>query len=288
MKLGLVLEGGGMRGVYTAGILDFFMDKEILVNYVIGVSAGACNGMSYVSGQRGRAYRTNTEFITDKRYLSIGNLLRTGSIFGMDFLFDDLPNHLLPFDYDSFYQSPCQFVIGVTNVITGRPEYYDKPNIDRDNTLLRASSSIPVFAPIVEYRNNKYLDGGTSDAIPVKKALEDGCDKVIIVLTRDRNYRKTPEKFRRIYRKIYKAYPKMIETLDQRHLNYNKTLDYIKELEQEEKALVLAPSHPLPIGRFEKNVKRLQAVWQSGYQDGKNRYQKLLHFMERSQSEESV
>ncbi|MBO5407789.1 MAG: patatin family protein [Clostridia bacterium] len=288
MKLGLVLEGGGMRGIYTVGVLDCLMEENFRSDYVIGVSAGACNGASYVSRQKGRALRTNTEYIADSRYLSIRNFLKTKSLFGMDFLFDEIPNHLIPMDYETFYSDPCEFVIGVTDVITGSPKYFGKEMLEPKNTILRASSSIPVFAPIVEYQGGKYLDGGTTDAIPVKQAIKDGCDKVIVILTRERSYQKQPEKFRSIYHKIYKEYPKLVEALDSRHIQYNNTLAYLKQLEQEGKALVIAPDAPLPIGRFEKNPEQLKKVWNLGFDQTKKLMQSIREFSEINQSEAIV
>ena len=204
----------------------------------------------------------------------------------MDFLFDTIPNELIPFDYNTFFQNPCEFVVGVTDVMTGKPKYFDKSVCESKNTVLRASSSIPVFSPIVEYQGGKYLDGGTSDDIPVKKALEDGCDKVIVVLTRERSYHKAPEKFRSIYQHIYKDYPKMIEALDHRHIEYNNTLAYLKDLEQKGFALVIAPESPLPIGRFEKNPENLKKVWQIGYQDAKKQLKKIRSYTEKTFTEE--
>ena len=286
MKIGLVLEGGGMRGIYTIGVLDCLMDEKFRADYVIGVSAGACNGSSYVSNQKGRAYRTNTEYIADSRYLGIKNYLTTKSLFGMDFLFDQIPNKLIPFDYDAFFNSPCEFVMGVTDVITGRAKYFDKSHVEPKNTVLRASSSLPVFAPIVEYQGGKYLDGGVADSIPVKKALEDGCDKVIVVLTREHGFIKTPEKFRGVYKRMYKNYPQLVEALDHRHENYNETLSFLKELEQEGTAIVIAPDAPLPVSRFEKNPEKMKKVWEIGYQDMKKQMKKAWEFCQKSPVEE--
>ncbi len=286
MKIGLVLEGGGMRGIYTIGVLDCLMDENFRADYVIGVSAGACNGSSYVSGQKGRAFRTNTEYIADSRYLSVKNYIKTKSLFGMDFLFDEIPNKLIPFDYDAFFNSSCEFVMGVTDVITGRARYFDKSHTEPKNTVLRASSSLPVFAPIVEYQGGKYLDGGVADSIPVKKALEDGCDKVIVVLTRERGYVKTPEKFRSVYKRMYKNYPQLVEALDHRHEQYNESLAFIDRLEQEGKAIVIAPNESLPVGRFEKDPDKLKAVWKIGYNDMKEKMQKLWKFTEKAPLEE--
>lgn len=286
MKIGLVLEGGGMRGIYTIGVLDCLMDEKFRADYLIGVSAGACNGSSYVSNQKGRAYRTNTEYIKDSRYLGMKNYLTTKSLFGMDFLFDEIPNKLIPFDYDAFFNSPCEFVMGVTDVITGRAKYFDKSHVEPKNTLLRASSSLPVFAPIVEYQGGKYLDGGVADSIPVKKALEDGCDKVIVVLTRERGYVKKPEKFRSIYTRMYRNYPKLVEALDHRHQQYNESLAFINQLEQDGKAIVIAPKEPLAVGRFEKNPDRLKAVWEIGYQDMKEKMKETWKICQKSPMEE--
>ena len=266
-KIGIVLEGGGMRGIYTVGVLDHFLEQNMFPDYVVGVSAGACHGVSYISKQHGRSYRINTGYLKDKRYASIWNYMKTKSIFGMDFLFDEIPHRLDPFDYDAFLSSPVELAVGVTDVHTGKPVYFYKEEFNRNSDVLRASSSIPVFSPIVEYKGGKYLDGGTADPIPVKKAIEDGCTKLIVILTRDRNYVKTPEKFRMIYRKTFKEYPEMIRLLDERHEIYNQALACINGLEKEGKAVVIAPSSPLTIGRFEKNLPKLEQVYQLGRRD---------------------
>ena len=266
-KVGLVLEGGGMRGIYTVGVLDLLLDHDIQMDYVIGVSAGACHGASYVSNQRGRSYKVNTEYLGDSRYLSFKNYLKTKSLFGMDFLFDEIPNKLNLFDYDHFLSSKCEFVIGVTDVQTGKPVYFGKEHLNKDNTVLRASSSIPIFSPIVEYKGGKYLDGGTSDPIPVRKAIEDGCDQVIVVLTRDRGYVKPQESFRTIYKRAFKKYPEMIRLLDERQQIYNDTLQYIKRLEKEGRAVVVAPAKPIKISRFEKNLEVLNGLYKMGMND---------------------
>ena len=266
-KVGLVLEGGGMRGIYTVGVLDLLLDYQIQTDYVIGVSAGACHGVSYVSNQRGRSFKVNTEYLDDARYLSFKNYLKTKSIFGMDFIFDDIPNKLDLFDYDQFLSSKSEFVTGVTDVQTGKPVYFGKEHLNKDTTILRASSSIPIFAPIVEYQGGKYLDGGTSDPIPVRKAIEDGCDQVIVVLTRDRDYVKKPESFRMIYKRAFKNFPEMVRLLDERQDIYNDTLQYIRKLEVDNKAIVVAPSKPINISRFEKNIEVLRGIYDLGMRD---------------------
>lgn len=281
-KVGLVLEGGGMRGLYTSGVLDWFHDKQIKMDYIIGVSAGACNGVSYVSEQRKRNYKINTSYVTDKRYVSLSNFIKTKSMFGMDFIFDEIPHQLEIFDYDTFLSSSCQYVTGVTDVHTGQPAYFDKDSLAYDSTVLRASSSIPVFSPIVNYQGGKYLDGGTSDPIPVRKAIEDGCDKVVVVLTRERGYVKSPEKFRFVYKRMFKQYPKMIDLLDRRHEIYNESLLYVNQLEKEGRAIVIAPSTPVTISRFEKNIEKLDDLYQLGIHDAQSTYEPLSNIMKLS------
>lgn len=275
MKTGLVLEGGGMRGVYTTGALDCFQDNGLTFDYVIGVSAGACHATSYLSGQRGRSFQINVEYSQDKRYISLGNYLRTKSVFGMDFIFHEIPDRLLPFDYEAMGKNPTEFVVGVTDVLTGQPFYFTNPKTDMVNTVVAASSAIPIFSPMVEIEGKQYLDGGTADPIPVKKALEDGCDKVVVILTRPRGYQKQPEGFRKIYRRKFKKYPAMVEALDRRHEIYNDTLKFIETLEKEGRAIVLAQTSPIPIGRFEKDPAKLRALYELGMKDAANRLDEI-------------
>lgn len=267
MKTGLILEGGGMRGVYTIGVLDCIMQLRIHVDYVIGVSAGACHGASFVSRQPGRSLRVNQAYLADKRYISVENFCRTGSLFGMDFIFDEIPNRLDPFDAKTFYESPTEFVVGVTDLQTGKPAFFDKSAIDPKNILLRASSSIPCCAPPVPFRGRLYLDGGTSAPIPLDKALQDGCDRLIIVLTRDRSYEKKPEPTRRLCRHLYKEYPAFISCIEHRHETYNRQLDQVRRLEREGKAIVIAPTIPVKISRFENDMKKLMPLYQHGILD---------------------
>lgn len=267
-KIGLVLEGGGMRGVYTCGVLDRLAGDGILPDYVIGVSAGACNGCSFVSGQQGRAYRVNTAYLSDPRYLGIGNFIKTGSLFGMDFIFDEIPHRLDPFNYEAFLSSPCEFVAGVTDVHTGLPVYFGRKDMDHHSVVLRASSALPVFSPMVPYQGGLYLDGGSSDPIPFRKALADGCDRLIVVLTRNRGYQKSPEPMRLVYRQVYRRYPEVVRVLDLRHLVYNAALAALAKLEQGGRAYVIAPSEPMHIDRFEKRRGQLQLLYEMGLRDG--------------------
>lgn len=280
MKAALVLEGGGMRGLYTQGVLDVFIEENIKFDFTIGVSAGACSSLSYISGQKGRNKRVNLDYLDDSRYISIQNFIKTGSMFGMDFLFNEIPNKLDLFDYEAFYNSHVECFIGVTDIVKGETVFFDKSALfNKDVTLVKASSSIPVFAPIVEHKGGFYLDGGTGCPIPAKAAAERGAEKIVVILTRDRDYVKKQEKFRFIYKIKYKKYPGLIKLLDMRHEIYNGQLNYIRKLEKEGKAFVIAPLKPLKISRFEKNKANLSMLFEEGYKDGKKYKQEILKFL---------
>lgn len=279
---GLVLEGGGMRGLYTAGVLDFFLDQELYFDYVIGVSAGACNAASYISRQKGRNKIVNTAFVDDWRYMSLKSLLINGSLFGMDFIFDEIPNRRVPFDYETFYRSPVDFRIGVTDCLTGRPLYFDKKDLDRDFTVLRASSSLPLVAPVVHFRGYHLLDGGIADPIPVRQAMADGYPKNVIVLTRNRGYRKEPVNLwgRLALQVKYKKYPGLVKTIIKRHEIYNETLDCIEELEQRGQAVVIRPAKKLHVDRFEKNADKLLELYSQGYEDAAAAFERINSMIE--------
>lgn len=270
MKLGIVLEGGGMRGIYTVGVLDAFRKHNFMADYLIGVSAGASNGVSYISKQDGRALRTNVNYIHDKRYLSIENYIKTGSLFGMDFLYKEIPEKLDPFDYESFFKNPCDFKVGVTNAMTGKAEFYGKDSLHDGATVLRASASIPLVAPPVKYKEKLYFDGGTSAPIPISQAFKDGCEKVIVVLTRDRNFIKPKLKFFPLVALKMRKYPAMVKLLERHHLVYKENQEEIRKYEREGKAFVIAPSAPLKIDRFEKSREKLMAVYHQGFKDGES------------------
>ncbi|MCY6369591.1 patatin-like phospholipase family protein [Clostridium ganghwense] len=279
MNVGLVLEGGGMRGLYTAGILDFFMEKNLYFPYVIGVSAGACNAASYISRQKGRNKRINIDYINNPKYLSYRNLIIERSVFGMEFLFNEIPNKLDPFDFEAFNKSHQRFIIGTTDCETGRPLYFDKNKCKDILKVIRASSSIPLLAPIVELENKKLLDGGVSDSIPVKKAIEDGMKRNIVVLTRNKEYRKKPHKFKMFIKRTYSQYPNLVDTIFNRFKIYNDTLDYIEKLEEEKKIFVIRPSESLNVDRLEKNPEKLRALYDMGYRDAKQLYTRMKEWI---------
>ena len=271
-NIGLVLEGGGMRGIYTSGVLDFLMEKDIYTPYVIGVSAGACNASSYVSKQKYRSRDVNLKYINDPRYIGIKNLILEKSIFSIKFLYDEVPNKLEPFDYEEFKKSNQTFMIVATNCKTGEPEYFEKNQCKDILKVIRASSSLPLVTPIVNLDGEPYLDGGISDSIPIKKAMEDGYTKNIVVLTRIKGYRKEPIKHKRIIKFKYKKYPKLVNKIFNRYKEYNETLDYIEDLEKRGQIIIIRPSKDLKVDRLEKNVDKLEALYNLGYNDAKQAY----------------
>lgn len=275
MKTTLVCEGGGMRGVYTAGVLQAFMEGGFLADELVGVSAGASNGVSYVSGQLGRGCRTNVDYAGDKRYVSVQSYLRTGSVFGMDFIFGEIPEKLDPFDYDAFYASSCGFYAGATDVHTGKAVFFGKEEVTHGLEVIRASCSMPLFSPMVEYKGGLYLDGGVADPIPIDWALENGADRLVVVLTQARGYRKKAQSMRAVYHAMYRKYPKLVQAMDLRHLKYNHTLERVARLEQSGKAIVVAPPQKLAVDRFGKDRDKLEAAYGVGMACGQAALEKL-------------
>ncbi len=283
-NIGLVLEGGGMRGIFTAGVLDFFMENEIHFNYVIGVSAGACNGMSYISKQIGRSKRTYIDYIEDSRYISLTNLYKEKSLFGMDFIFQEIPNKLIPFDFEEFYSSKISFVVGTTNCKTGNAEYFNKNKFKRNFAkIVRASSSLPYVSPTVKIKDNLYLDGGISAPIPIKKSIEDDNYRNVIILTRPRGYVKRISVYHKLARVVYRKHKKLAHALSKRYIIYNNMLKYINKLEKEGRVFVIAPSEDIKISRIEKDKNKLEALYNEGYIKGSQYSKKLYDWMKYSQ-----
>lgn len=268
---GLVLEGGGMRCVYTAGVLESFLENRVNFPYIIGVSAGAVVATSFISGQAGRNKRVTIDYIKDKRYLSLRNLIFKKSIFCFDFLFNQLPNRLVPFDYESFFKSKTDFVIGITNCVNGKPDYFSKSDFEDNGMLmkcLKSTSSIPFVSPLSYINGNEYLDGGLSDAVPVKKSIEDGNKENVIILTQNRGYRKSKIRFKKLIEFKYRGYPEIIDLIKNRHKIYNERMDYIEELEKKGDAIVIRPSKVFEVGRLEKNRDKLIDLYSIGKKDG--------------------
>lgn len=278
-QAGLILEGGGMRGLYTAGVLDYFLDIGLEFQEVYGVSAGACNACSYLSKQRGRSLRINTEYLDDPRYCGLESLIKTGDLFGVDMLYDIIPNELDLYDYETFSKYPGKAYAVVTNCETGKAEYMQLQDMRKDIQAVRASSSLPMVSRMVEIHGNHYLDGGISDSIPVIQSMRNGNKKNVVVLTRDPSYRKTPTKTMAAFRVRYSRYPNLIRQMEHRHIRYNRTLDFLKKGEEAGKIFVIQPQKPVEIDRIEKNKEKLEELYEIGYEEAKNLYNELMKFL---------
>lgn len=279
IKAGLVVEGGGMRGVYSAGVLDFFIEKDLFFENNYGVSAGACHLCSYLAKQYKRAFRVNVDYLDDKRYCSVHSLLKTGNLFGAEMLYDIIPNELDLFDYDTYNKNESNFYAVITDINTGKPEYVKIGDLKKDIIYVRASSSLPLLAQNVKINDKEYLDGGISDSIPIKKSIADGNKKNIVILTRDNTYRKNKNSLMPVMKLKYKKYPNFVKSMADRHIVYNETLDFIKELEKNGGVFVIRPKKPVTIGRTEKNREKLEALYNDGYNDAKDCYEELLKYL---------
>ena len=274
----MVLEGGAMRGMYTAGIIDMLLEDEIKVDTIVGVSAGVLFGVNYLSKQKGRIIRYNKEYAKDPRYMGFRSLITTGNIINKEFAFYEVPFKLDIFDEEEFEKSDCELYATVTNVETGKPEYFKVNNVYSDMELLRATSAMPFVSKIVELDGKKYLDGGISDSIPVDKCKELGCNKIIVVLTRPLEYRK--KKANSFMTKIgYSKYPNLINTINNRYKNYNDILEKVIESEGKNEIFVLRPSKDLHIKRIEKDKEKLQAMYDLGIEDYRENIEELRKYL---------
>lgn len=278
-RTGLVLEGGGMRGIYTAGVLDVLMEHGISFDGVIGVSAGAIHGCSFVSGQIGRSIRYYKKFCRDKRFMSFRNVIRTGDIVDEQFCYHELPETLDPFDYDAFERSPVKYYVTCSNLETGKAEYLQITDMRGQIDLMRASASLPYVSRIVEFDGKKLLDGGCTDSIPVHAFMKMGYEKNVVVLTRHREYVKEPEhaSLAKVY---YRQYPKFATAMENRHKAYNNSRKLIRRLQEEGKAFVICPSQELNIGRTCHDPEKLQEVYDLGRRDTIRQLGNLEVFME--------
>ena len=262
----LVLEGGGLRGVFTCGVLDCFMDNGIRFPFTIGVSAGACNGLSYMSGQRGRAKCSNIDLMGKHKYVGFRYLLSQGCIMDFKLLFEDFPEKIIPYNYDAYFSNPDRFVMVTTNCLTGKAEYFEeKSSATRVMDIVRASSSLPFVSKITYVDGTPMLDGGITDSIPVRYAMEQGYEKLVVILTRNKGYRKKDNKMR-ISKAFYRKYPQLLRALSERNAVYNQTMDLIENLEAEGRILVIRPERPIEVGRMEKDTDKLTALYQEGYE----------------------
>ncbi len=278
MKTGLVLEGGAMRGMFTCGIIDTFINNDIKFDGVVGVSAGAIFGVNYPSKQAGRVISYNLEYIKDKRYMGLDSLIKTGDLINKDFAYYTVPLKYYPFDFDTYHNSGIPFYACVTNMETGQPEYYQINDFDFGMEVLRASASMPFVTRPVMLNGKPCLDGGVADSIPFKFMLGKGYDRLVVVLTRDIDYVKKPMPPLPIKLK-YRKYPAFAERLINRHIEYNKSIAQLKELEKEGTVFIIRPSVPLGIGRTERNIEKMKATYNRGLTDGAAILEQMKAFM---------
>ncbi len=265
MKKGLVLEGGAMRGMFTAGVIDVMMENGIVYDGIVGVSAGAVFGCNYKSGQIGRVIRYNTRFSKDKRYCSVRSLLKTGDLYGADFCYREIPEKLDIFDVEAYRENPTPFYVVCTDIETGEPIYKRCRTADREDLLwMRASASLPLVSRPVTVGGRVLLDGGMSDAIPLRFFEGIGYTKNVVVLTRDAGYVKKPEKMQGLMRRVLKAYPALLDCIAHRHEMYNDTVRYIEKQQENGAAFVIRPQKPITIKRTEKDPEKLREIYTLG------------------------
>lgn len=269
MKYGLVLEGGAMRGLFTAGVIDVFMENGVVFDGAVGVSAGAAFGCNYKSNQPGRAIRYNTRFCRDKRYCSVRSLIKTGDMFGADFCYREIPEKLDLFDFETYRNSPMEFFVVCTDVVTGKSVYHRCDTMNsRELEWLRASASMPMAAKIVSIDGYDMLDGGISDSVPLKFMEDSGYDRNVVVLTQPRDYTKEKNKLMPLLKIAYRKYPELLKTMENRHKIYNGELKYVRKAEHEKRAFVIAPDTKLPVGRVEHDPDILREVYRIGRKSG--------------------
>ena len=267
-KTGLVLEGGGMRGVFTSGVLDAFMKHELTFPYVVAVSAGACNGLSYMSGQMRRARFANIDMLRKYDYISLKSLLTQGSIFDPDILYERFPNEIVPFDYDAYRRNPAVFEMVTTNCITGRAEYLsEKQDARRLTAIVKASSSLPYVAQITEVDGVPMLDGGIVDSIPVVRAIDMGYSPNVVILTRNRGFRSSEHDIK-VPRLIYGEYPRLRVALSRRVEAYNRQLELIERMEDWGEIICIRPERPMEVDRICRDADKLERLYEEGFQQG--------------------
>lgn len=281
MKTGLVLEGGAMRGMYTAGVLDVLMEQGIEADGVIGVSAGAVFGCNYKSRQIGRAIRYNTAYCRDRRYGDVRSLLKSGDIYEEEFCYRELPDKLDPFDWETYRSNPVEFYVTCTDVETGRAVYHKCTGGREDLRWMQASASMPFVSKVVTIGEKRLLDGGISDSIPVNWFRSIGYNRNLVVLTRPEGYRKKPPKGLPLLKQMIRQYPAVALAMKTRHIRYNQTLDQLREQEKEGLALVLRPSRSIKVSKLERHPEKLKALYALGRQDTERRLEEIRRFLEK-------
>lgn len=271
----LVLEGGGTRGFYSSGVFEAFMEENIMFPYIIGVSAGAANSLSYISGQRGRSKQIIEKYVKNPKYLSFRNLITKKSYFGYDYVFNIIPKKHCFWDREMFKKHKVKYLAGAMDCNTGQTIWFNNKDILSSLDPVIASCSVPFFSQIVRYKQYNLLDGGISSPIPIEKSIEDGNKFHVIVLTRNEGYRKTPFKFKKILKSYYKNYPGLIVAMLNRHETYNRQIELCEQLEREGKAIIIRPKKKLKVGRTDNNTKRLLDLLSEGYEEGLEAIKKI-------------
>lgn len=281
MKVGIVFEGGALRTVYSCGVMDALLECDIMADYIIGVSAGASYGVTYASKQIGRNYDIIKHYTLDKKYMGIGNLInpKNRSYFGLDYVYDTIPNKIVPFDYEAFKDYDGEFYAVVTNVETGQPEYISPDRGDTTHHVLRATCALPLMFPIIKYKGKSYMDGGISDSIPYEKALQDGCDKVIVVLTREKGYVKDTDVTVKLATKKYKKYPNFCKAMLDRADRYNASIEKLCKLEDEGKVYVMRPTSTKGFSRVEKDMNKIEALYKDGYKQTYDKIEDIKNYI---------
>ena len=281
MKTGMVLEGGAVRTIYSTGVCDALLTRSLMTDYVIGVSAGIAYGVSYVSRQPRRNLDIMVNYINDKRYMGLGNLLRRDNraYFGLEFVYSTIPNQLVPFDYDTFAAYPGEVEAVVTNLDTGAAEYFPLDRRDDKFKLLQATCALPFLFPVFHIQGRPCMDGGAADAIPYERAFAKGCDRVIVVLTREREYVRRPEKLQPLIDLAYRKYPKFCDTMRRRADAYNEARQKLFRREREGRALVFTPTSTEGFHRTERDVDKIKALWKDGWDQGLARLDEAEAFL---------
>ncbi|WP_415927955.1 patatin-like phospholipase family protein [Slackia piriformis] len=283
LDVNLILEGGAMRGQFTAGVLDYFMDNGLWCKNVVGTSAGALNGYNYIAGELGRTCYLNTKYCGDPRYLSMRNFALTGSAIRRDFMFDEIPNKLEPFNFDAFRNSPMRLTTVASNLETGEADYHVMKDAhdERDLLYLQASASMPLVSKIIEVDGKKLLDGGPCDSVPLLHCILDGVgDKHIVVLTQDATYIKSPNKTMPLVHRVYSDYPLFAERMEHRHFEYNRTYRWVRKLHNEGKVFMIQPPEPVTISNMEKDPEKLLALYEQGYAEAARQWSALQAYLE--------
>lgn len=275
-----MLEGGGNRGIYTSGVLDAFLESGIEFPYIIGVSAGSCNAASYMGKNYRRQHDIAINYCNDKRYMSLNSQIKNGQYLNLNWVFGELCYDIMPLNYEEYEKSGAVFCVVVTNAETGKAEYiYPKDLRERGCLPIQASCAMPIATNGVDMDGMKYFDGGVTDSIPLKRALEDGCQKAVVIMTQDKSYVKKPLKAPNIIRRALKKYPLLAEALIERHNMYNEQRRYIAEQEKKDNIFIIRPARPLNCSSVEKDTNKLEVIYQLGYQQGKKNIDKIKEFL---------